>query len=77
MLGVFASHLLLEATGIVDWWLKLIGGRSMENARVYCKQANPELNKRFMVAYTARVQTVADSTLHLLALYTIIRIARV
>jgi len=66
--AVFVSHLVLDAAGIVDWWLKRIGGRSMENARVYCEQDNPELNKRFMVAYTALGQTVADNTLHLLVL---------
>ena len=76
VIAVFASHLLLDATGIVNRWLNLIGSRSMENAHAFCEADHPELHKRFMIAYTALVQTVADNTLHLLALYAIVKFMR-
>ena len=71
--AVFLSHLILDATDVVNRWLGLIGGRSFESARAYTDHDNPELYKRFYVAYTALVQAVADNTLHLLFLYLIFR----
>jgi hypothetical protein len=72
--AVFGSHLLLDATDIVNAWLKLIGSRSYESVRAYQQEDHPELHKQFMVAYTALVQAVADNTLHLLFLYLIVRL---
>jgi hypothetical protein len=71
--AVFASHLLLDATDIVDRWLKIIRGRCMESVLAYTEQDHSELHKRFYVAYTALVQAVADNALHLLFLYLICR----
>lgn len=71
--AVFASHLLLDATDVVNRWLRLIRGRSYERAAAYVEQDHPELYKRFYVAYTALVQAVADNTLHMLLLYLIFR----
>ncbi len=73
--AIFGSHLLFDAVNIVNRWLRFIGSRSMENAQAFCEQDHPELHKRFMVAYTAFVQTVADNTLHLLMLYLIVRLS--
>jgi hypothetical protein len=73
VIAAFASHLLLDATDLVDRWLALIGGRSYHSVQVYTEQDNPELHKRFYVAYAALVQAVADNTLHLLFLYLIFR----
>jgi len=71
--AVFASHLLLDATDVVDRWLRLIGGRSTRSVQAYMEEDHPELYKRFYVAYTALVQAVADNTLHLVLLYLIVR----
>jgi hypothetical protein len=73
ILAVFVSHLLLDATDVVDRWLHLIRGRSYARARAYTEANHPELHQRFYIAYTALVQAVADNTLHLLFLYLICR----
>lgn len=76
---ILASHLVLDATNLVDRWLDLIGSRSYRRAQAYCDQADPqiaqpEIYKQFMVSYTAIVQTVADNTIHLALLYLITRL---
>jgi hypothetical protein len=70
--SIYFSHYLIDSTNIVDKWLGFIGGRSYESTKQYLMNETPtEEQKRYMVSYTALVQTVADNTLHLLFLYLI------
>jgi len=75
---IWSSHLLLDygfgtKYGLVNVWLKLVGSRSIEGTIEYCASDEPEVKKRFMVSFTALVQTVADNTLHLMLLYLIMK----
>ena len=74
--GIFLSHLVLDKTSLIEKWLKLIGGRSYEEAIKVSKDKNkPDVEKQFFISYTALVHTIADNTLHLLLLYLLLNIA--
>ena len=74
--GVFLSHLVLDKTSIIEKWLKIIGGRSYEEAiKISKDKTKPEVEKQFFISYTALVHTFADNTIHLLLLYILFNIA--
>ena len=75
MMIIIATHLAVDYTGVVNWWLNLIKGRSYENATAYIKEHKtaPELCY-YMVAYTSIVQTVIDNSIHIFSLYLIYKL---
>jgi hypothetical protein len=67
---VFASHLVLDKTPVVQWWLKKIGSRTFENAETYSAvKETRDIYKQFYVAFAAIVHAVLDNALHFLLMY--------
>ena len=57
-LVVFVPHWIIDRWSLATYWLRLIGGRTFEDAR------DP-----WDIAFTALVYTVVDNTMHVLCLY--------
>ncbi len=76
---IWLSHFMLDygwgsKFGIVDRWLHLVDSRSFDKAIQYCNDSeHTDIEKQFMIAFTAIVQTVADNALHLIFLYLILK----
>ena len=63
-IAVFAPHWIIDRGSLASWWLKLIRGRTFEDAR-----ANTTPTREFDIAFTAIVYTVTDNTMHALCLW--------
>lgn len=64
---LYASHLILDKTGLVEWWCKVTKSRTFAAAKTYADSVEPPFfAKLITVSYTAIVQTVIDNTFHLL-----------
>jgi hypothetical protein len=71
---LFASHIILDGTNIVDHWFGMIKGRSFKSVENYINNSNKtDIEKNFYISYTTLVQTMADNTLHLFFMYLIFK----
>jgi len=70
---IFLSHILLDGTGLIEWWFRLIRGRAFARVNLptpgLC--ASPDAHTARLI-YTCIVQTVADNTIHLALMFFIV-----
>lgn len=66
---IFLSHIVLDGTGLIEWWLHLIGGRSFQRLKGPCTSLDARTTR---LIYTCIVQTIADNTVHLCLMYYIV-----
>jgi len=64
---VFLSHWPIDRWSLTSYWLKLIRSRNLVGAYL-----SEEKFREFDIAFSAIVYTVADNTLHLVALWAIV-----
>ena len=63
-LAVFVPHWIIDRWSLASPWLKMIRGRTFEDAL-----ANTTTSREFDIAFTAIVYTVTDNTMHALCLW--------
>jgi len=63
---VFCSHIIIDGTNIVDYYLQSVSGRSLKNLK---KADVTTITGASYVSITWFVQIVADNTLHILLMY--------
>jgi hypothetical protein len=63
---IFLSHFPIDRWSLGGWWLKMIKGRTFEDA-----YNNKGQYREFDIAFTSIVYTVVDNTLHLIPMYLI------
>src|SRR5271157_5371666 len=62
---VFATHLAIDKTPIIQWWLKKIGARTFENAAAQSSDTSiPGVSREFYISFTAIVHAVFDNAIH-------------
>ena len=66
---IFLSHIILDATHLIDRWFRFTRGRSWTRLEAFRANKDMEMEKIARVVYTALVQTVADNTIHLILMY--------
>jgi Protein of unknown function (DUF3307) len=62
--AVFVPHWIIDRWSLASHWLRLIRGRTFEDAL-----ANTTQYREFDIAFTAIVYTVTDNTMHILCLW--------
>ena len=62
--AVFAPHWIIDRWSLASSWLKLVRGRTFEDAL-----ANTTPHREFDIAFTAIVYTVTDNTMHAICLW--------
>lgn len=67
-LAVAVPHWIIDRWSLGGWWLKVIRGRTLEEAHLSAEPHRP-----FHIAFFAVVYTAADNTIHLLCLWAAIR----
>ena len=68
VLAVFLPHWITDRWALASLWLKLIKGRTFEDA--YLSQ---DKYREFDIAFTSMVYAVVDNTFHLLSLWFVIK----
>jgi len=75
---IWLSHFVLDygwgtKHGVIDVWLHLVDSRSFAKTVQYCSEDRTDMEKQFMISFTAVVQAVADNAVHLIFLYLILK----
>ncbi len=72
---IFLSHIVVDRTGIVEWWLNLIKGRAFKRIGAPTDGVHPFPTdaRTVRLIYTCIVQTVADNAIHLVLMYFILQ----
>ena len=68
LIFIFFSHFILDKFGIVEWYLKIIKGRSIDR---FLKEERNYLSNMDLIqaGFTTLVYVVVDNTMHLLIMY--------
>ena len=67
-LAIFIPHWIIDRWSLASLWLKLIKGRTFEEAYL-----SKDHYREFDIAFTSLVYAVVDSTFHLLSLWLVIK----
>lgn len=67
-LAIFIPHWIIDRWSLASIWLKIIKGRTFEDA-----YSSKDKYREFDIAFTSIVYTIVDATFHLLSLWLVIR----
>jgi len=68
-LAIFIPHWIIDRWSFASVWLKLIKGRTFEDAYL-----SKDKYREFDIAFTSIVYTVTDNTFHFLSLWLVVKI---